>query len=381
MRVLFVTWEFPPYAGGIGSYVRQMAAALTASGHHVCIVTGRVEGEPERETREFGRLYRVYERAGIGTEAVADTILSICAEERIDWVEGADHWGECAPLLRRKNRPQVVIKAHSSNALRRLRESQAYHAWQRPLISLALLRVRGRTRDESYCLSRGDALIAPSRRILEELRKQGTPLPATTAIIPNPVAIPDNWRNAESGDPTLLFVGRIDFGKGIQFIPAIIGDLIGSFPGIKVEIAGPDTSARGVGSLRRWLERRCAGHESNIVFLGRLGRTDLEEAYRRAWAVIVPSRWDNFPGALLDAMARGKAIVASPHGGMPEMLEGTKGRIAAPDSGEFAGALKELLRDEALRAAAGQSVYEKARTHYSPAAIAARYVAFLEGLS
>lgn len=377
VRVLFVTWEYPPVGAGIGSYVHQMAAALTAAGHHACVVTGRVAGVPERESGESGTLYRIYDRPDIGTAALADRILEICREERIDWIEGADHWGECATLIRRRNRPGVLIKAHSSNALRRLRECQVLFAWQRPLIALALLRARVRTRDEAYCTSHADALAAPSRRILEELRAQGTRLPARSVVIPNPIAIPASWQNREAADPTLLLVGRIDIGKGIQFIPSIIAGLRQEFPRLRVELAGPDTFARGLGSLQAWLRRQCAGFEEHLSFLGRLGREDLDEAYRRAWAVIVPSRWDNFPGALLEAMARQKAVVASPHGGMPEMLAGTTGSIADPQSGQFADKVRELLADGSHRRAVGESVYAKALSHYAPAVVVDAYLRFL----
>ena len=52
--------------------------------------------------------------------------------------------------------------------------------------------------------------------------------------------------------------------------------------------------------------------------------------------MILPSRWDNFPTVLLEAMARSRPVVSSPNGGMPEMLEGTLCQAVDPSTPAFA---------------------------------------------
>lgn len=59
-------------------------------------------------------------------------------------------------------------------------------------------------------------------------------------------------------------------------------------------------------------------------------------------------------------------IVASPWGGMSEMLDGTKCVIANPESSAFANAVISLLHDPDLRVSAGNSAQMKAVTAYSP---------------
>jgi glycosyltransferase involved in cell wall biosynthesis len=176
----------------------------------------------------------------------------------------------------------------------------------------------------------------------------------------------------------LLLVGRIDMGKGVQFIPGIIRSLVRAVPDVRLEIAGGDSSARGLGSVREWLEGQLGPLASHVSFLGLLDPLALDEAYRRAWIVIAPSRWDTFPTAVLEAMVRGKAVVASPHGGMPEMLEGTGCIVASPSAPDFPEAVRALLADPVIRSRAGQTARARAEREYSPGVVTRRYVEFVQ---
>ena len=172
----------------------------------------------------------------------------------------------------------------------------------------------------------------------------------------------------------VLMVGRIDFGKGIQYLPRLVRNLVRDFPELKLEIAGQDSYARGIGSLKNWLCQELGDLQNHVSFLGQLDKEALEKAYARAWVVIIPSRWDNFPTVLLEAMSLGKPVVASPHGGMPEMLEDTECQTAEPDSQDFSERVRLYLVDESARRRAGQSMLRKATSVYSPNRIAEEYV-------
>jgi glycosyltransferase involved in cell wall biosynthesis len=80
----------------------------------------------------------------------------------------------------------------------------------------------------------------------------------------------------------------------------------------------------------------------------------------------LPSRWESLPYSLLEAMAAGKAIVATRVGGMPEALdEGRAGRLVPPgDPGAMAEALVGLLQSPAERQTLGQAARERARARY-----------------
>lgn len=370
MNILFHCWEYPPRGSGIGRYVFHMATALREAGCFTVIVTSHGEEGPSEILLEHGIVYRIYPVHDIGKSELAEMILKIAKKHDIDWIEGADHLGESSHILPVRHRPKVVIKAHYNDVLDVARYAHAHYPWQKPLIDIACLRERKRLERERYSLANADLLIAPSERILEEMRRQKIPLAARQAVVPNPILPVTDWRNREADYPTLLLVGRIDIGKGIAYLPGMVRELRTQFPEISVEIAGGDGYARFFGSTKAWLIKRMGDCKDSLKFLGVLDPHGLEEAYARAWVVIIPSNWDTFPTVALEAMIRGKAIVASPHGGMPEMLSGTSCRIADPASLDFCKAVADFLADKALRDTAGKSVRGRAGSVYAPARIA-----------
>ncbi len=375
MKILFFCWEFPPVGSGIGGYIREMANALLKEGHFVVIVTSKATHLPEREQLgEFCVIYRLYDKNQIGSKKVAENVLEVAAQHHIDWIEVADHLGEGASLLSMAKRPLVVLKSHYNDVIPNLRYGQARWFWQRILIDLACYRDHHRLRRERQSIALADGLLCITQRGLQEIESAGVKKPLKYAIVPNPIQTKGDWINHEGIDPTILFVGRIDFGKGVDFLPAILRRVVKDFPQAQLQLAGGDGYARGVGSIKKWVEKQFIDNSNSVSFLGHISTSLLDEAYRRAWVVVVPSRWDTFPMAVLEAMSRGKAVVASGNGGMPEMLADTSNRIADPESIGFSEAVIEFLEDHNKRREAGRSGLNKAKEVYSPSQIAKDYV-------
>jgi glycogen synthase len=380
-NILFHSWAYFPNGGGVGSYFFNIAQALADHGHNVTVLTGRVAGLPEEEKNGNITILRRYREDQIGSKAVLQLVLDIIDRYSIDFIEGADYLGDCSTLLDVKKRPPVLIKVHGCNILNAVYESQILFFWQRLFIRIAFLRNWPLILREKKSIERADFLTAPSLRIIQELEKQGIHMPTQRLVIPNPIPI-DRFdeQNQEAPVPTLLLVARLDIGKGVQYIPSILKQLIKEFPDLVLEIAGGDSYARGLGHLKEWLVKATADLAHHLSFLGHLDKNELSKAYKRSWVVIVPSRWDNFPTVVLEAMSLGKPVVASPHGGMPEMLTGTFCKTALPDTDAFAEEIACLLRNEDLRKKAGISMIRKARADYAPEVIASIYTDLIERL-
>lgn len=110
------------------------------------------------------------------------------------------------------------------------------------------------------------------------------------------------------------------------------------------------------------------GLASHFLFLGVLDNTAEELA--KSDIVVVPPNWgEAFPLAALEAMASGKAIVATEVGGIPEALEhGITGLLVKPQSpDQLAKEIDRLLRDENLRESLGGAALEKAQRQYGEA--------------
>lgn len=118
--------------------------------------------------------------------------------------------------------------------------------------------------------------------------------------------------------------------------------------------------------------------KDRIVFLGTLTPEELDVAYSRAWGVIIPSKWDTFPTVAIEALVRGKVLVASFYGGMVEMLAETLNKIADPADSTFVEAVAGLLSDKNRREAAGRSGLARVNREYCPGKIATSYTQLLE---
>ena len=104
-------------------------------------------------------------------------------------------------------------------------------------------------------------------------------------------------------------------------------------------------------------------------------RDDVDNVYGAADVVAVPSTQpDPLPNAALEAAAAGCCVVASAHGGLPEILaDGVTGLLVAPgDPAALAAALAELAADPAQRERLGAAAAQDARRRFSTRAPARR---------
>jgi glycosyltransferase involved in cell wall biosynthesis len=120
-----------------------------------------------------------------------------------------------------------------------------------------------------------------------------------------------------------------------------------------------------------------SGCEKNVRFVEHLQRPELVEYYRRSTLAVVPSLWENFPYACMEAMSCGKPVIASRTGGISEMVEdGIDGILVSPGSvHELVQKAVALLSDEKLRLKLGSKARENVLAKFSPRAVAEKTLA------
>ena len=135
----------------------------------------------------------------------------------------------------------------------------------------------------------------------------------------------------------VLQVGRVEARKNQVAALAAVEKL----DGLTLAVAGPETDATLAAELRR--SARCR-------VLGRVDQATLELLYKRAGAVVVPSLYEGFGLPVLEAMARGKVVVASKSSSLPE-VGGDSALYFHPslDPARLAGVLDVALHDDELR--------------------------------
>ena len=188
---------------------------------------------------------------------------------------------------------------------------------------------------------------------------------ARIVVVPNSVPLPPNAELDRTKERAgrILFLGRVDAGKGVFELLEAVASLAPAFPQVHLVIGG-------VGDLDR-VRRRAfeLGIGERISLPGWMRGAAKQRQLSLAQVFCLPSHAEGLPMALLEAMAAAKAVLASTVGGIPEAVaDGVNGRLVAPgDAGALAGALGALLADCALRARLGDQARATVRERFSTA--------------
>jgi len=173
--------------------------------------------------------------------------------------------------------------------------------------------------------------------------------------------------------PVILAVGRLVPKKGFHVLLAGMAILRQQHPAAHLVIVGNgDERAR----LLAQTERLCL--TDRVHFVGNVPYNELPVYYNLADLFVMPSVRQPVDGlnvAVVEAMACGKAIVATTLAGNPLVVrEGDNGRLVPPDDpAALAAALGDLLDDPEARAHMGRRSRERAEMEFSWPRLAARY--------
>lgn len=180
-----------------------------------------------------------------------------------------------------------------------------------------------------------------------------------------------------SGRPTVLFLGRLVWYKGVALlVEAMIG-------------LDADLVVAGDGPERPRLERLAAslGLRRRVRFLGEVSDAQRSAWYRRADVFVLPSvcRAETFGIAMLEAMAAGTPVVSTEVGTGTSWVNqaGETGLVVPPrDAAALRTAVGRLLDDDELRRAMGEAAARRARERFGKAAmldgLAAAYAAAVD---
>lgn len=192
-------------------------------------------------------------------------------------------------------------------------------------------------------------------------------------VIHNGVAV-ERWEPAVSGPELhVACVARLAEVKGQH---VLIEALAATGPGIRATLVGAELESRGPSYRDRLVRQAEALGVANRVELAGF-RADARELIAAADALVLPSFREGLPIVVLEAMERGRPVIATAVGGTPEaVLDGATGLLVpAGDAPALAAALRRLRDDPVLRASLGRNGRERAVTEFSLAAMAERTLA------
>ncbi|TQC44448.1 glycosyltransferase family 1 protein [Rhodococcus sp. WS4] len=358
MKILIVSWEYPPVVvGGLGRHVHHVATELAAAGHEVVVLSRRPSGTDASTHPTVTHI-----EDGVLVVAVAeDPAHFVFGEDMLAWTLAMGHAMVRAGVALHKPgvgegwQPDVVhahdwLVAHPAIALAEFydvplvstlhaTEAGRHSGWVSGRINRQVHSV------EWWLANESDALITCSASMEEEVTTlYGPQLPPIT-VIRNGIDL-TTWnfreRAPRSGPPKLLFVGRLEYEKGVQ-------DAIAALPRIRRSHPGTTLSIAGEGTQFTWLYQQARTHRvaRAVNFLGNLDHIELLGWLHGADAIVLPSRYEPFGIIALEAAAAGTPLVASTAGGLGEaVVDGETGMSFQPgDVTGLTSAVREVLDD------------------------------------
>jgi glycogen(starch) synthase len=198
---------------------------------------------------------------------------------------------------------------------------------------------------ESWLVRESDSLITCSASMSDEITELFGPGLAETTVIRNGIDAarwPFALRRPRTGPAELLYVGRLEYEKGVH-------DLIAALPRIRRTNPGTTLTIAGEGTQQDWLVEQARKHRvlKATRFVGHLHHDELLAALHRTDAAVFPSHYEPFGLVALEAAAAGTPLVTSNIGGLGEaVINGQTGVSCPPrDVAGLAAAVRTVLDD------------------------------------
>ncbi|PYI57526.1 glycosyltransferase family 4 protein [Paenibacillus flagellatus] len=364
MSVVMLASEFPPLVvGGLSRAVCGLAFHLAAAGHTVHVVTRRSDGAAAY-ARIGDRLHvhRVAAPSPVRSGGLWDEVASLnvrlarrasrlldAGAIRADVVHAHD-WlvaGAAIELSRRHGAP-LAATIHATEPGRRFGRLTAE------------LHRRIAAEERRLCGAAGRVIVCSGAMRDEVAALYGVPF-GRIATIPNGVlgqppnrlfggggagdgdgdgGVAGGEAGGEAEGPHVVYVGRLVYEKGVHVLLDAMRHVWREFPAARLTIAG-------AGPLLGELRDRAAPFGAKVRFAGFVGERERVALLKRAAVCAVPSLYEPFGLAALEAMRHGAPLVASGCGGLAELVrDGVTGRTAPPgDAAALAVAIARQLRE------------------------------------
>ncbi len=391
MRVLMLSWEYPPHVvGGLGKHVQELVPALADQGVDVHLITPRWLGGMEKEAIDGATIHRVDPPSHSElTDFYTDT-------QRTNW------------LLQERARQVIQIEGgfdviHAHDWLIAFAAIGLKNEFKIPLLATIHATEHGRNRGnigseisqavhgtEWWLTYEAWRVICCSDYMAREVANVfRTPLDKLD-VIPNGIN-PARFdalaganlsafrlRYAAIDERIVFHVGRIVHEKGLGVLVEAAPRVLAGYPRTKFVIAG-------TGGYLEAAKRRAAelGVAESIFFAGFIPDADRDRLFKVADVAVFPSLYEPFGIVALEAMAARTPVVVSQVGGLAEVVvHNETGLLVYPDNADsLAWGILETLRHPDWAAARSDNAYRRVMTEYNWHSIAKRTAAVYDRIA
>lgn len=371
MNILFLSELFYPHGGGAELATYLYAKLLSSAGFNVVVVTNRFSGEPEFSNSGGFAVYRLplFEKAANVKYSIlkrVDVLLSVFMRKLLKWADVVyvpRFWFSAIPLAKAYGKP-VITHLHDYIPIcplavrydfikRSVCERQncylkcivAYEKRKRGLAKVFGSVFLNAT--AWYCLREfvglSDFIICVSRAQRDIIVKYLPSLADKVRVIYNPMpSLPPVEMNGDD----FGYFGGPSYLKGFHvLINALRYRKREGFKSVTVHATKFSKMNKQDVDLLNDLE---------FVAYGKLNSYEYDSIYRKIRAVIVPSIWQEpLPYVVAETILRGRVVIASNIGGIPEMVNGDKGALLfeagnAKRLAEYIESLNGLRREQII---------------------------------
>lgn len=346
MHIVYISQEYPPSlrAGGIASYVKEIAQGMIRLGHQVTVITASDDTRQDSDcmeeqvrvirlsggaffikTLEGGsklKKLRIIYRFRSYRRKLKNIVQQL---KKVDIIEVADYDAEGLYLNELGDIP-VVVRLHTPSLLNcKTLTKIKVPKWK--------LHQYLRLQSEEKIYKQAQYITSCSQSLLDWVNSNLSISPRKIAVIRNPINVEMiHFHTSESlpstQEYTIFYAGTISPTKGVTELFQACAKLNAEGIRVKLLLAGKE------GTFASLLKTEAGNANYDWChFLGKLQRNELYAYYASADLCCFPSWWENMPMVCLEAMSHGGLVLGSTSGGMNEIIrDGINGFLTEPQN-------------------------------------------------
>tara|TARA_R110002050_G_scaffold74772_4_gene160164 strand:+ start:68436 stop:69578 length:1143 start_codon:yes stop_codon:yes gene_type:complete len=377
MKIAFLTPEYPHFktggAGGIGTSILNLSKALSDLGHVISILVYE-QNEDDYFTEDNIHFYKIKNIKVKGLsliltqKKVEKLINSLYDSGKIDIVEAPDWTGFTSFI---STKCPLVLREHGCDTYFCYLDNRKVKFKNKFLEQRALKKAAGIISVSAYTGNLTKELLSLKRDFI---------------VIPNGVDISlFKPKEKDTGNLSILYFGTLIRKKGVLELPKVFNLVYETNKKVELILVGKDSGDIKTGLPSTWQLMKPLFNEQsikNVKYIGAVDYSKIQDLIQEATVCVFPTFAEALPISWLEAMAMGKAIVASDIGWANEVIEdGKEGFLVHPTHHKkYAERILELLDNDKKQNQFGVAARKRVKVQFSNDVVAKRSVKFYKGI-
>ena len=393
LKIAFLSYRSKPFSGGQGIYVKYLSKALSDLGHEIDVFSG--PPYPDLDTK-----INLVKIPSLGLYEKKSKFFDVNPTELLnplnlfEWLS-VNSGGFPEPYTFGKRIKKIIKKNLDEYDVIHDNQSLAYELLffqkKKPLVTTIHhpiskdLKYQLQSTDDFFLkllMRRWHSFLVMQKFVAKRIKKIVVPSHSSLEDIKNEFQVDENkMERVMNGIDLKLFypdskIKKIPFRlvtvasadvplKGLDYLLEALSDLIKVYPDISLSIIG---ELRKGGHTERLIKK--LNLEKRVNFFSDLTQANLRKTYCEAELAIIPSLYEGFGFAAIEAMACGIPIISSSGGALPEVIKDTGIIIPPKNVKEIYNAVNFLFSSPHSAEEFAKKGLQRANKKFSWAAIA-----------